>query len=64
MTAHTGPTAIPCHLNCVIPEGVQVAEVPPSRHVWSDVMPCPNRCGRTLLVLKQPDRLEGPDEQP
>lgn len=31
--------------------GMDLAEMPPSRHAWSDIIRCPNDgCGRTFLV--------------
>lgn len=36
--------------------GAKLAEMPPSRHAWSDIVRCPNDgCGREFLVLKRPE---------
>lgn len=50
-----GPAVLPCPLKCDVPEGVTLAEVPPSRHDWSDVIRCPNEgCDRTWFVVEAP----------
>lgn len=58
MTTHakiiTGPEKLPCDQQCEVPEGVRLAEVPPPRHHWNDVIVCPD-CGRAWLVLGKPD---------
>lgn len=45
---------INCDQQCEIPPGVTLAETPPSRHAWSDVVRCPNDgCGKTFLVVSR-----------
>jgi hypothetical protein len=39
-----------------MPEGVELTEVPPSRHAWNDILNCPNdNCGKTFMVTKLPN---------
>ena len=44
-----------CEENCEVPEGVELVEMPPSRHDWSDIIRCPNSCGRTYMIVKRPE---------
>lgn len=47
------PARINCELQCEVPAGVTMAEVPPPRHDWGDVLFCPNGdCGRCFLITK------------
>jgi hypothetical protein len=46
-----GGDVISCPERCVVPEGVQLAQVPRPRHAWSDVLNCPNDgCERSFLA--------------
>ncbi|MFE0651017.1 hypothetical protein ACFVZH_20750 [Streptomyces sp. NPDC059534] len=46
MTSH-----IDCQQQCVIPDGVELKEVPRPRHDWGDVFNCPNDgCGRSFMT--------------
>lgn len=40
-----------CEENCEVPEGIELVEMPPSRHAWSDIIRCPNSCGRTYMIV-------------
>lgn len=39
---------IDCPLECPVPEGVELTEVPAPRHDWGDVVVCPNGTGEGL----------------
>lgn len=48
---YIGPTKIDCPEKCDVPEGATLTLVPKPRHVWSDVVVCPNEdCGRAFLI--------------
>lgn len=50
------PRHLNCRLECEIPAGVELVEVPQPRHGWSDVYNCPNDgCGRSFIARKQRD---------
>lgn len=50
----TGPDPLPCRLECDVPEGVTLAEVPMPRHAWTDIIICPNKdCGRAWMVVQK-----------
>lgn len=50
-----GPATIPCESQCGVPEGVTLVPVPIPRHGWSDVLVCPNGCGRAFLIVRESD---------
>jgi hypothetical protein len=40
-----------CQLECIVPDGVTLEEVPVPRHAWGNVLVCPNEgCGKAFLV--------------
>lgn len=40
--------------------GIELAEMPPSRHAWSDIIRCPNDgCGREFLVTQKEKESSG-----
>ncbi|MFE7580752.1 hypothetical protein ACFU5Y_04190 [Streptomyces gardneri] len=42
---------INCEQRCVIPDGVELTDVPRPRHAWGDVFNCPNDgCGRSFMT--------------
>ncbi|MFG1794218.1 hypothetical protein [Nocardia sp. NPDC049149] len=44
--------AIGCAEKCEIPDGVQLRDMPPTRHAWSDIVRCPNEgCERFFMVV-------------
>lgn len=46
--------AINCAKHCPVPDGVELKEMPPTRHAWSDIVHCPNDdCGRFFMVVKR-----------
>lgn len=55
MKTYTGPCKMECPMNCDVPDGVKLAEVPRPRHQWGDVLACPNgkevECERAFLVV-------------
>jgi len=43
-----------CPLNCSMPPGVEMVEVPRPRHAWTDIAICPNEgCGKCFLMVKR-----------
>lgn len=47
---YEGYCTIDCPLDCEVPEGYTLTEVPVPRHNWGDVKVCPNVPGEDLPV--------------
>lgn len=50
---------IQCSLECDIPEGVTLTEVPAPRHDWTDVIRCPNieeGCERVFMISPKAEK--------
>jgi hypothetical protein len=45
MATYEGYCKIECPLECEVPEGYRLTEVPVPRHNWGDVKVCPNEAG-------------------
>lgn len=51
-----GPCKIACPMQCDVPQGATIVEMPPPRHNWGDMFHCPNgnevECDRWFMVVQ------------
>lgn len=60
MSDYVGPCTIDCAERCEVPEGRTLADVPPPRHAWADVLRCPHEgCGRAFLIVPSEQERKG-----